>query len=159
MTGMRKSYGPTAALRGARFPELQAGEVHAIVGENGAGKSTLMKVLSGAEQPDTGAMMFDGIPYSPAGPHAARGAGVAMIYQELAVCPDLTVEANVMLGQETHGFGFLNREANRSRVTAALAQLGHPEIQADAPVAGLSPAERQVVEIARTHLRSEVACS
>jgi ribose transport system ATP-binding protein len=154
MTGIRKNYGPTAALRGVDL-ELQPGEVHAIVGENGAGKSTLMKVLSGAEEPDAGTMEFDGIAYKPAGPHAAREAGVAMIYQELAVCPDLTVEANVVLGQESHGFGFLNRETNRARVNAALAQLGHLEIRADAPVSGLSPAGRQVVEIARA-LISEV---
>jgi ribose transport system ATP-binding protein len=154
MTGIRKSYGPTAALRGVDL-ELQPGEVHAIVGENGGGKSTLMKVLSGAEQADSGAMEFDGAAYRPVGPHAARERGVAMIYQELAVCPDLSVEANVMLGQESHGFGFLKRDANRARVVAALAQLGHPEIRPDAAVSGLSPAERQVVEIARA-LISEV---
>ena len=118
MTGIRKNYGPTAALRGVDL-ELQPGEVHAIVGENGAGKSTLMKVLSGAEEPDAGAMEFDGLAYRPAGPHAAREAGVAMIYQELAVCPDLSVEANVMLGQELHGFGFLSGQENRTKVTAA----------------------------------------
>jgi ribose transport system ATP-binding protein len=154
MTGLHKSYGPTAALHGVDL-ELLPGEVHAIIGENGAGKSTLMKVLSGAEEPDAGTMEFDGFAYRPAGPQQARSRGVAMIYQELAVCPDLSVEANVMLGQEAHGFGFLNREANRARVNAALAQLGHPEIHADAPVSGLSPAERQVVEIARA-LISEV---
>ena len=154
MTGIRKSYGSTAALRGVDL-ELQAGEVHALVGENGAGKSTLMKVLSGAEGPDAGAMELDGTAYRPAGPHAARERGVAMIYQELAVCPDLTVEANVLLGLEASHYGFLRKSADRARVTAALAQLGHPEIPPDAPVSALSPAARQVVEIARA-LVSEV---
>src|SRR5215218_4020168 len=112
MTGIRKSYGPTAALRGVDL-ELLPGEVHALVGENGAGKSTLMKVLSGAEAPDAGTMELDGAAYRPAGPQDARRRGVAMIYQELAVCPDLTVEANIMLGQERSNFGFLSRPTNQ----------------------------------------------
>jgi ribose transport system ATP-binding protein len=151
MTGIRKSYGPTAALRGVDL-ELIPGEVHALVGENGAGKSTLMKVLSGAETPDAGATELDGAAYLPAGPQEARRRGVAMIYQELAVCPDLTVEANVLLGLESSGYGFLRKIADRTRVTDALAQLGHPEIRPDAPVSALAPAARQVVEIARALL-------
>jgi ribose transport system ATP-binding protein len=151
MTGVRKSYGPTAALRGVDL-ELVAGEVHALVGENGAGKSTLMKVLSGAEQPDDGAMTLDGEAYRPAGPQDARRRGVVMVYQELAVCPDLSVEANVLLGQESHARGFLRKREDRARVAAALAQLGHPEIDPAGPVAALSPAGRQVVEIARALL-------
>lgn len=128
MTGIRKSYGRTAALQGVDL-ELRAGEVHALVGENGAGKSTLMKVLSGAEQPDAGSMELDGTAYRPAGPSDARRRGVAMIYQELAVCPDLTVEANVLLGLESASFGFLNQSADREKVRTALAELGHPEIR------------------------------
>jgi ribose transport system ATP-binding protein len=151
MTGVRKSYGPTAALRGVDL-ELLPGEVHALVGENGAGKSTLMKVLSGAEQPDAGEMTLDTQPYRPADPHAARNRGVVMVYQELAVCPDLSVEANVLLGQESHAAGFLQKQKDRSRVVAALEQLGHPEINPTGPVAALNPAGRQVVEIARALL-------
>jgi ribose transport system ATP-binding protein len=151
MGGIRKSYGPTAALRGVDL-ELSPGEVHALVGENGAGKSTLMKVLSGAERPDAGTMELDGQPYSPAGPQDARGRGVAMIYQELAVCPDLSVEANVLLGLESASRGFLRKAADRERVRAALAELGHPEIRPGSPVADLTPAARQVVEIARALL-------
>jgi ribose transport system ATP-binding protein len=151
MHGIRRSYGPTAALRGVDL-ELRPGEVHALVGENGAGKSTLMKVLSGAEQPDAGTMELDGEPYRPAGPQEARGRGVAMIYQELAVCPDLSVEANVLLGLETSRRGFLRRDLDRDRVRAALAVLGHPEIRPDDPIASLGPAGRQVVEIARALL-------
>ncbi|MBY0514010.1 MAG: sugar ABC transporter ATP-binding protein [Gemmataceae bacterium] len=151
MTGIRKAYGPTQALRGVDL-KLLPGEVHALVGVNGAGKSTLMKVLSGAEPPDAGAMTLDGAAYQPAGPQDARRRGVAMIYQELAVCPDLTVEANVLLGLESSSLGFLRRTADRVRVAAALADLGHPEIHPDAPVSGLTPAARQVVEIARALL-------
>jgi ribose transport system ATP-binding protein len=153
MTGIRKSYGPTVALRGVDL-ELLPGEVHALVGENGAGKSTLMKVLSGAEEPDAGAMELDGTGYTPAGPGAARGHGVVMIYQELAICPDLTVEANVMLGRESTKFGFLKGGSNREQVESALRDLGHPEIRPDARVSALPPAALQVVEIARALIGS-----
>jgi ribose transport system ATP-binding protein len=153
MTGVRKSYGSTAALRGVDL-ELLPGEVHALVGENGAGKSTLMKVLSGAERADFGSMFLDGAAYLPTGPQEARRRGIAMIYQELAVCPDLTVEANVMLGLEASTFGFLAKSAHRKTVASALAQLGHPKIRPDAPVSELSAAERQVVEIARALVAS-----
>ena len=151
MAGIEKRYGPTAALRGVDL-ELRPGEVHALVGENGAGKSTLMKVLSGAERPDAGAMELDGAAYRPAGPQEARRLGVGMIYQELAVCPDLSVEANALLGLESSANGFLRREADRERVRKALAELGHPEIRPGAPIRDLSPAGRQVVEIARALL-------
>src|SRR3954469_8069140 len=151
MSGVAKRYGPTVALDGVDLTVLP-GEVHALVGENGAGKSTLMKVLSGAERPDAGTMTLDGRGYAPAGPAAARRAGGAMVYEELALAPDLTVEANVLLGQEATAFGFLRRDDNRRRVREALALLEHPEIRPDAPAAGLSPAARQLVEIARALL-------
>src|SRR5687768_821371 len=120
MTGVAKRYGPTVALAGVDLTVLPW-EVRALIVENGAGKSTLMKVLSGAARPDAGAMTLDGRPFAPAGPAAARRAGVAMVYQELALAPDLTVEANILLGQETTTFGFLRREENSRRVRDALA--------------------------------------
>jgi ribose transport system ATP-binding protein len=129
--------------------ELRAGEVHALVGENGAGKSTLMKVLSGAIQPDAGEMTLDGDRFAPRGPHDARERGVAMIYQELALCPQLSVEANVMLGLEQSRLGFLRLKEHCQRVREALTELQHPEIQPDLPVYLLSTAAQQVVEIAR----------
>ena len=151
MTNVRKRFGPTQALDGVDL-ELRPGEVHALVGENGAGKSTLMKVLSGAVRPDAGAMTLDGRPYDPAGPQDARRRGVAMIYQELTLAPDLSVEANVALGLETTRCGFLRRGVDRRRVEEALAVLEHPEIHPDASVAGLNPAAQQLVEIARALL-------
>ncbi|HWA99680.1 MAG TPA: ATP-binding cassette domain-containing protein, partial [Pirellulales bacterium] len=99
MHGIGKRFGATHALRGVSLT-ARAGEVVALIGENGAGKSTLMKVLSGAHRPDSGSMILAGRPYAPAGPHEARRAGVAMIYQELNLAPDLSIEDNVMLGQE-----------------------------------------------------------
>jgi ribose transport system ATP-binding protein len=148
MTGIRKRFGPTEALRGVDL-ELGTGEVHALVGENGAGKSTLMKVLSGTVVPDAGRMALGGTAYVPAGPHDARRRGVAMIYQELALAAHLSVEANVMLGVEESRFGFLRRGRMRQRVRDALAVLHHPEIHPDVLVARLGPAARQLVEIAR----------
>jgi ribose transport system ATP-binding protein len=151
MRGIAKSFGPTAALRGVDL-ELQAGEVHALIGENGAGKSTLMKILSGAERPDAGAMALDSKPYAPRDPHDARRAGVAMVYQELTLAPDLTVEANILLGQESTKLGFLEREKDRHRVEEALRLLEHAEIRPETPVAKLNPAACQLVEIARALL-------
>src|SRR5690349_7828215 len=97
MTGIAKRFGSTQALAGVDL-DLRLGEVHALVGENGAGKSTLMKVLSGAERPDSGSMTLDGQPYAPASPQEARRHGVAMIYQELTLAPHLSVQANITLG-------------------------------------------------------------
>jgi ribose transport system ATP-binding protein len=151
MTGVAKRYGPTQALAGVDL-ELRPGEVHALVGENGAGKSTLMKVLSGAVRPDAGRMTLDGHPYAPSGPHAARRQGVVMVYQELALAPDLSVEANVMLGMETTFLGFLREREHRRRVREALAVLQHAEIRPDSPVAALGPGAQQLVEIARALL-------
>jgi ribose transport system ATP-binding protein len=151
MISITKRFGPTLALRDVNL-ELPPGEVHAIVGENGAGKSTLMKVLSGAERPDGGQMWLDGRPYAPPSPLEARRAGVVMVYQELTLAPDLSVEANILLGQEESRFGFLRRTQDRQRVERALAVLEHPEIRPEASIADLGPAARQLVEIARALL-------
>ncbi len=151
MTGVAKRFGSTQALAGVELA-LRPGEVHALVGENGAGKSTLMKVLSGAERPDAGQMLLDGVPFSPTGPQDARRHGVAMVYQELTLAPHLTVEANILLGMEPSRWGFLLRDEGRRRVRDALAVLEHPEIRPESSVAGLSPAAQQLVEIARALL-------
>src|SRR5262249_27700276 len=119
MSGVSKSFGATQALRGVSL-EAFGGEVLALIGENGAGKSTLMKILSGAVTPDDGQMELAGGPFAPRGPHAARTAGVAMIYQELNLAGDLSVVDNVMLGQEERRFGLVRRAAQRQRVFEAL---------------------------------------
>ena len=148
MRGVCKRFGATVALAGVDLT-VPAGEVHALVGENGAGKSTLMKVLSGALRPDAGQMWLDGRPFSPSDPLAARAAGVAMIYQELNLAPHLTVEQNVTLGIEQHTAGLIHRSALRRRIAEILERLNRPDIRPDVPVRRLSPAERQLVEIAR----------
>ncbi len=148
MRGVRKSFGATAALAGVDL-RVAGGEVLALVGENGAGKSTLMKVLAGVVRPDAGAMLLDGRPYEPRSPRDARAAGVAMIHQELALAPHLTVADNILLGVEPTRAGFIRAAASREAARAALGQLGRADISPDAVVAGLSIADRQVVEIAR----------
>jgi len=148
MSGVRKSFGATHALRNVSF-EVAAGEVHALIGENGAGKSTLMKILSGACQPDGGRLELDGQTFVPRDPLHARRCGIAMIYQELNLAPHLSVADNILLGEEPHRFGWLNRSRQRARAREALAELHHDNISLDAPVHCLTIAEQQIVEIAR----------
>src|SRR3954470_14029364 len=100
LSGIRKSFGATRALKGVSL-EVAPGEVHALIGENGAGKSTLMKVLSGAHAADEGTMELNGTPYVPVDPNDARMKGVAMIYQELNLALHLTAEENILLGAES----------------------------------------------------------
>ncbi len=148
MRGVEKRFGGVTALGGVDL-EVAAGEVHALVGENGAGKSTLMKVLSGAHRPDAGTMTVAGAAYAPTSPQGARASGVAMIYQELNLAPDLTVEDNVMLGRETQRLGVVRRREDRGRIEEALAFLGHEDISPRRPIRELGPGQRQVVEIVR----------
>jgi ribose transport system ATP-binding protein len=110
MRGIRKAFGATQALAGVDL-RVDAGEVLALVGENGAGKSTLMKVLAGVYRADGGEMLVDGRPYRPRGPHDARRMGVAMIFQELALAPHLSVAENILLGLEPSRYGFVRRPA------------------------------------------------
>ena len=148
MSGVRKSFGATRALKNVSF-EVGPGEVHVLIGENGAGKSTLMKILSGAHHPDEGQIELDGQSFVPDNPLRARRSGVAMIYQELTLAPHLSVEENILLGEEPSRLGWLNRSRRRDLACKALAQLQHENIPMDAPVNTRSIAEQQVVEIAR----------
>jgi ribose transport system ATP-binding protein len=148
MEGVRKSFGATKALSGVELA-VSGGEVLALVGENGAGKSTLMKVLSGAHQPDEGRMWLDGKPYAPRNPLDARRSGVAMIYQELSLAPDLSVMENILLGMEPTAGPVVKWAEVRQRAGAALAQLGRGDIPLNVPTSRLSIASQQMVEIAR----------
>ena len=148
MEGVRKRFGATLALDGVAL-SVSAGEVLSLVGENGAGKSTLMKVLSGAHQPDEGRMWLGGELYAPAHPLEARRAGVAMIYQELSLARHMTVMENISLGMEPVCGPFVKWADVRRRADEAMAQLGRPDIDPGMPIYKLSPAEQQLVEIAR----------
>ncbi|HTV25988.1 MAG TPA: sugar ABC transporter ATP-binding protein [Polyangiaceae bacterium] len=148
--GVSRSFGRTRAL-GAVSLELERGSIHAVLGENGAGKSTLMKILAGAERPDAGTIELDGVAYAPQSPLDARRRGVAIVYQELSLCPHLNVAENIVLGSEPRRFGVVSEARARERARRALARL-EPEggsLPLDVPVRELSPAERQRVEIAR----------
>jgi ABC-type sugar transport system ATPase subunit len=129
--------------------ELLAGEVHMLLGENGAGKSTLVKILSGAIAPDAGARIeLGGQPVQLASPEQARKLGIAVIHQELRLLPNLNAVQNMWLGRELRGrFGQLARARMRERARATLERFGLA-IDLDAPVAELSIAQQQLVEIA-----------
>jgi ribose transport system ATP-binding protein len=148
MRGIVKRFGATTALAGVDLAVV-AGEVCGLVGENGAGKSTLMAILAGALRADAGAMTLDGRPFAPAHPMAARRAGVAMIYQELSLAPDLTVAENILLGVEPTRNGVLDRQSMERSTTKAFAELGRASLRPEQLVGELSVAEQQLVEIAR----------
>ncbi|MCF3648940.1 sugar ABC transporter ATP-binding protein [Synoicihabitans lomoniglobus] len=148
LTGIRKAFGATIALGGVDLA-IRPGEIHALVGENGAGKSTLMKVLAGIHQPDAGTLTLDRATYAPAGPLDARRAGVAMVTQELAIAPHLSVAANIVLGAEPTRGPLLDAATTRRRATDALTQLGRADIPLDVPAGQLGIAEQQLLEIAR----------
>ncbi|HUR44441.1 MAG TPA: sugar ABC transporter ATP-binding protein, partial [Candidatus Saccharimonadales bacterium] len=152
MTGVQKSFGATRALRNVSL-EVAPGEVHALIGENGAGKSTLMKVLSGACLPDAGQIVLDGQAFVPATPLHARRCGIEMIYQELTLAPHLSVEENILLGEEPSRLGWLNRKKRSELARAALGKLNHQNIPLDALAGALPLAEQQIVEIARALVR------
>ena len=155
--GARKAFGPTVALGGVDLA-VGAGEVHALLGENGAGKSTLLEILAGVQPMDAGEMLLDGAPYRPSGPLDARRAGVAMVHQELSLCPHLSVAENVLLGVEPASFGVVRRAEMEARAAAVLGQLAGdgPALDPRATVGDLPPAAQQLVEIARA--LSQSAC-
>src|SRR5258705_5895618 len=149
MRAIRKSFGGVEALKGVDF-DVRAGEVHALIGENGAGKSTLMNILAGALRPDQGEMQIDARPYVPAMPLDARQNGIALIHQELSLCPQLSVAENIMMGMEPSRFGWLDRKRLHARTREVLETFPHPEIRPETKVAELSVAARQIVEICRS---------
>lgn len=148
LSNVEKRFGPTVALDGVSLL-LREGEVHALIGENGAGKSTLMNVLAGSLQPDRGGMLIDGRPYLPSNPLDARHHGIALIHQELSLCPHLSVAENIMMGIEPSRAGWLNQKRLHVATMEVLENFPHPEIRPETKVADLSVAARQIVEICR----------
>jgi rhamnose transport system ATP-binding protein len=143
-----KSYDGACALNGVNF-ELRAGEVHALVGENGAGKSTLVKIITGAVQPDRGTITFDGRPVVANSPRLARSLGIAAIYQQPTVFPELTVAENLALGfEEPHLWRTVDWKARYRRTAELLEKVG-ANIEPQADAGGLTVAEQQLIEIAR----------
>jgi ribose transport system ATP-binding protein len=149
MSGITKSFPGVRALDGVDL-DVQAGEVHCLLGQNGAGKSTLIKVLAGAHQPDGGTVRWRGEPVTLRSPIAAMRLGIATIYQELDLVEHLSVAENVHLGHEPTAAGFVVRgKAARSSTAGLLKRLGHPEIEPGRLVGELSAAQQQIVSMAR----------
>ncbi|WP_149826682.1 sugar ABC transporter ATP-binding protein [Streptomyces tailanensis] len=149
MSGITKSFPGVRALDGVDL-DVQAGEVHCLLGQNGAGKSTLIKVLSGAHQPDGGTITWRGETVVLRSPIAAMRLGIATIYQELDLVEGLSVAENVHLGHEPTAAGFVVRgKAARASTAALLKRLGHPEIDPARLVGELSAAQQQIVSMAR----------
>ena len=146
--GIHKRYGGIVALDDVSL-EVLPGEIHALVGENGAGKSTLVKVLTGAEEPDSGQVTILGQAVGTLTPEKARERGVGAVYQEPSLVSELTVLENMFLGRELRGRGrVLERKAMRQQAEKALERVG-AHIRLGREVGALSVAERQRVEIAR----------
>ena len=138
------------ALRAVSL-EVHAGEVVALLGENGAGKSTLMRIVGGIEQPDAGELLIDGAPVTVRGVTGATALGIALIHQELNLLDNLDVAGNVLLGREPTRWGALrliDRVRMRDTVRPYLDQLGL-DVSPDTPMAALSIAQQQLVEIAK----------
>ena len=142
-----KSFGAVHALREVSFT-VNAGEAHALVGENGAGKSTLLKILAGLVMPDSGEMRWEGRSFAPRSPREAIEHGIGMVYQEMLCLPNLSVSANIFCGREIHRYGRLDEQAMRSRTQAILDRLSL-KIDPDALAETLSPAHRQLLQVAR----------
>ncbi|TDD23926.1 sugar ABC transporter ATP-binding protein [Kribbella turkmenica] len=143
-----KSFGAVAAVREVSF-DLYGGEAHALVGENGAGKSTIVKMLAGVHRPDSGTIELNGVPAELHTPADAKAAGIAVIYQEPTLFPDLTVAENIAMGRQPLGrFKTIDRAAMVRQAAQLFTRLG-VSIDPNRPARGLSIADQQLVEIAK----------
>src|SRR5437763_1184767 len=148
-TDITKSYAGVHALKSASF-ELRAGEVHALIGENGAGKSTLIKIITGAVEPDSGEIKLNGQTITHNSPRVAKQLGIAAIYQQPALFPELTVAENIALGLEQAGMlGRVDWRERRRRAAELLAQVG-AKIDVERAAGELTMPQQQLVEIARS---------
>lgn len=148
---IRKRFGGVYAVNDVSLA-VQPGEIHGLVGENGAGKSTLMRVLSGILRPDEGSVMVDGQLLEAGSARSALEAGVSLVHQELSLVPEMTVAENINLGFTPTRAGFTNRGEQRRIAAEALAEI-NVSVDLDEPIARLSVALRQFVEIARAVAR------
>ncbi len=152
VAGVSKRFGGVPALHDISLT-IEAGKVHALIGENGAGKSTLGKIISGVIEPDEGTLTLAGRPFSLRSPREALGHGIVAIAQELAIVPGLTVADNVYLGSEVATAGFVRRRESRRRFRELARRVGF-ELSPDTPASGLTTADQQKVEIMRALSRN-----
>ena len=149
LDGISKSFPGVRALANVSF-DVRSGEVHALLGENGAGKSTAIKIMSGVYQPDTGTILLDGKAVRFASPQEAQAAGIATIYQELLLFPELSVAENIFMGHAPRGrFGAIDWKDMRGKAEKLLASLDIHDLDVNALVGSLSVGNRQRVEIAK----------
>ncbi|WP_372524726.1 sugar ABC transporter ATP-binding protein [Piscinibacter sp.] len=148
--GLSKAFAGVQALADVQF-ELQAGEVHALMGENGAGKSTLMKILSGVYQRDAGDILLDGQPVEIDSPRTAQRLGIQIIHQELNLMHHLSAAQNIFIGREPKKWGglLLDEDALNDQAAAIFARM-HLPLDPRTPVGSLSVAKQQMVEIAKS---------
>ena len=148
LKGVSKRFGAVVALREGQIA-LHPGSIHALVGENGAGKSTLVKIMAGLYARDTGEFAMEGKPAEFRSTAESKAAGVAVIYQEPTLFPDLSVTENIFMGrQPVRRFGKIDRAAMRAEVIDLMTRLG-VTIDPDRPTRGLSIADQQIIEIAK----------
>lgn len=148
MRGIVKEFPGVRALGGVDL-DVRAGEVHCLLGQNGAGKSTLIKTIAAAYKPDEGIIRWDGEEVTFSSPMAALRAGVSTIYQELDLVPHLNVAENIFLGHELSSVGVLHRTRANRKARELLTRLGHGDISPNRVVDSLSPANQQIVSMAR----------
>ena len=149
MEGISKRFGAVQALSGVKF-SVAPGEVVALVGDNGAGKSTLIKAIAGVGPADEGVVTFDGEQVSITKPHDAQMLGIATVYQDLALCDNLDVVANLFLGREDTSGGVLDEIDMERRANELIRSLAAKVPSVRIPVASLSGGQRQTVAIARS---------
>src|SRR3954464_7547387 len=143
-----KAFGPVLALRSGSI-RVEAGSIHALVGENGAGKSTLVKIIAGVHRRDAGELLLDGQSVDFASTAESKNAGVAVIYQEPTLFPDLSVTENIFMGRQPLTSGRrIDRGGLADRCRALFERLG-VHMDPDRPARGLSIADQQMVEIAK----------
>jgi simple sugar transport system ATP-binding protein len=147
LEGIHKRFAGVVALRDAGL-QLRAGEVHALMGQNGAGKSTLIKVLTGVYPPDAGRMHLAGRAIAPATPQAAQRLGIATVYQEVNLCPNLSVAENILAGRLPRRFGWIDWRRSQAMARQILEGL-HVQANVRRPVGELPVAVQQMVAIAR----------
>ncbi len=148
LNNVSKSFGPVQVLKDVSL-EMYRGEVLCLAGENGAGKSTLIKILTGAISRDSGEYHIDGQDVGSPGPAQARALGVGVVYQELSLLPEVSVEENLLMGRLPNARGIVNKRELRARATMMLERVGLNNVDPSALISDLPVATRQMVEIAK----------
>jgi len=148
MEGISKAFPGVQALASVDFT-LRKGEIHCLVGENGAGKSTLIKILTGVDRPDAGRILLDGSEIQTRSPQHAQTLGISTVYQEVNLCPNLSVAENMLLGREAHRLGAIDWPRMNRDAAEALKHLLDVDIDVTKPLSTYSVAIQQMVAIAR----------